>query len=698
MATRPGEVRINIVGNADRLKRATDQASRDLTKFGADAEKKLSKVGDSFVNVGKKITLGVAALGAGALIIGKQAIDMASDVAETTSKAQVLFGDAAGTVVKFAETAATSLGQSKKAALEGATTFAVFGDAAGLSGEALAKFATDNLKLATDMASFSNTSPEEAIQAIGAAFRGEMEPIRKYGVMLDDATLKQKALELGIYDGSGSLTQQQKVLAANAAIMEQTGAAQGDFARTSGGLANQQRILNAELDNAKAQIGEQLLPVVLKFAQTLNKKVVPAIKELIPKIADFVKRNAETIKVVALLVAALGPLIFSIGKVIQIVGATIKVVQAVNTALTFLAANPVVLTIIAIVAAIAALVAIFVILYKKNEGFRNLVTKVWNGIKDTISKVIGAISDFLGEQIGKWSAWWSENSTAAGEAIGNIVSILKTVFAPQIIAIQTLFSALGPFISTVFGNIAAIISTSFDVIRGIFSIFISIFTGDWKGAWDALTGIVDSVFSGVGTIISNSMNGILDIFSNAWNAFANGVNGLIDKLPPSIRPSFRLPLIRGGVVSARSEGGANLLPYRGSSAPPGAANAWVPGQPSAVIGPYNPNAANLTRAYRGSSAPGADYYQGLLIQGNSYTGTGNYGMGPSRAVGGIVPGRPGQMVPMRLHAGELVLTAAQQARGAKDGGHTFNITVNQSNATASDIAREIAWQMKTMGR
>jgi hypothetical protein len=74
----------------------------------------------------------------------------------------------------------------------------------------LATFSNDFTALASDLASFNNTTPEEAINAIGSALRGESEPLRKYNVLLNDAKLKAAALELGIYSGSGALTDQQK--------------------------------------------------------------------------------------------------------------------------------------------------------------------------------------------------------------------------------------------------------------------------------------------------------------------------------------------------------------------------------------------------------------------------------------------------------------------------------------------------------
>jgi hypothetical protein len=218
--------------------------------------------------VGSYATVGVAS---GLLIDGiKSSITAASNLQETVSKNKVIFGDSAKSVEDFAKTAASTFGQSQQQALDAAGTFAIFGKAAGLGAQELVNFSTDFTVLASDIASFSNTSPEEAITAIGAALRGEAEPIRKYGVLLNDATLKQRASTLGIYEGTGALTSQQKILATQAEIIAQTSDAQGDFERTSGGLANKTRTLNAEYKNLSATIGAQLLPVATDGAIVLG--------------------------------------------------------------------------------------------------------------------------------------------------------------------------------------------------------------------------------------------------------------------------------------------------------------------------------------------------------------------------------------------------------------------------------------------
>jgi len=222
----------------------------------------------------------------------KDTIDAASDLNESVSKTGVIFGKSAGQVVKFADKASQSLGLSKTAALDASSTFATFGKSAGLSGKELTGFSTQLVTLSADLASFYNTSPEAAITAIGSALRGEAEPIRKYGVLLDAASLQQEALRQGLVKTTKqALTPQQKVLAAQALILAQTTDAQGDFARTSDGAANQQRILAAEVENAQASIGEGLLPAMAAILPLINRvirAVVPAFAQGAKAVGEFV--------------------------------------------------------------------------------------------------------------------------------------------------------------------------------------------------------------------------------------------------------------------------------------------------------------------------------------------------------------------------------------------------------------------------
>lgn len=251
--------------------------------------------------LGKVFIGAFAAIGAAGIVqaaVGwlQDAIDAASNLSETQAKTGEIFGDSAKGLIDYSKTAASRLGQSQQTVLDGAATFGIFGKSAGLAGQDLVGFSTGMVELATDLASFNNTTPEQAIEAIGAALRGETEPMRAYGVLLDDATLRNRALALGLITTTKeALTPQQKVLAAHAEILAQTGTAQGDFGRTSDGLANQQRILAAEMENVKVEIGTALLPVVTDLFRMFASEGVP----ILQKIATWFSENEDAIRTFA---------------------------------------------------------------------------------------------------------------------------------------------------------------------------------------------------------------------------------------------------------------------------------------------------------------------------------------------------------------------------------------------------------------
>ena len=240
-----------------------------ITSFngkGAEAAikefKNLTKASDKAAFAINKMAV-PAALAFGAIVTGGyKAAQAASDFNETVSKSGIIFGEASTEIKKFADTAASSLGLSKQAALDAASTMGTFGKSAGLAGADLSNFSIEMVKLSGDLASFHNANPADVALALGAALRGEAEPIRKFGVLLNDAAVKAQAMKMGLYDGTGALDAQAKVLATQKIILQQTSDAQGDFARTSDGAANQQRILAAQVDNAKVAIGQAFLPIL----------------------------------------------------------------------------------------------------------------------------------------------------------------------------------------------------------------------------------------------------------------------------------------------------------------------------------------------------------------------------------------------------------------------------------------------------
>lgn len=329
---------------------------QSIDKEAKKTYKVLTQVGQKVAEVGSKmsmmITLPVAAATAGILKL----TDGASDLSETIAKSEQIFGDAAKQIDEWSNSSATAFGQSKKQAIDAASTFAIFGKSAGMSGDELVKFSTQFTQLASDFASFYNTSPEDAITAIGAAFRGENEPIRRYGILLDDASMRQEALRLGIVKTTKeALTPQQKVMAASSLIMKQSSDAQGAFQRESNSLANQQRILSAEIKNLADDLGKAFLPTVTNIVKIIRSDFVPILKttaNIIKQIPPDVLSFAAGMGIAA---AAIGPLLVGLGKVLT----AYKDIQIAIKGVTFLlAGNPFGLAVMGVAAITGAVIGL----------------------------------------------------------------------------------------------------------------------------------------------------------------------------------------------------------------------------------------------------------------------------------------------------------------------------------------------------
>jgi hypothetical protein len=219
----------------------------------------------------------------GAVTLGiYKVVNAASDLAESTSKATVVFEDQADEIIAWSKTSADAFGLSQQAALETAGTFGNLFTAMGIGGEASADMSTELVELAADLASFNNLDTAEVLEKLRAGIVGEAEPLRTLGVQISAVRTKAKAMELGFKEVDGQFTASQKAIANYQIIMEDTAKAQGDFARTSDGLANQQRILRANLENTAAVVGKELTPVLADMAGRLNDLLVknqPAIQE-----------------------------------------------------------------------------------------------------------------------------------------------------------------------------------------------------------------------------------------------------------------------------------------------------------------------------------------------------------------------------------------------------------------------------------
>jgi hypothetical protein len=464
------------------------------------------------------------------------AITNASSLNEAGTATIQIFGDASTEISKFAS-GAVNIGLSSIAATDAAKTFGIFGKSAGLAGQANVDFSTKLTTLAADLASFNNSTPEEAILALGAGLRGEAEPLRRFGVLLDDFTLRQKAVELGLTKTTKeALTPQMKVLASYGVIMDQTSVQQGDFARTSDGLANQQRILDAQMENLKTNIGQGLLPVMTDLAHFANDVLVPAFTNLTNFFKDY------------------GPVIGAFAGTVTLLSIALNA-QAIATAISTssiwlftaaLLANPLTW----IVLGVAALVAGIVLLATKTTFFQDAwtamtkwVTEAWNNVVKWFGEAWKNISKFFQDALNfivrifmdwsiygliiKFVAWIGQNWQKIGQFFvqvwNNIVS----------------------FFSTIWNNIVSFVST------GITNI-VKFFTELPGKILKAISGFANMLFNFGKNIVQGLINGAGSLLKNVGKFF-------LDMLPGWIVAPFKAALGIKSPSKVFREFGKNIL-------------------------------------------------------------------------------------------------------------------------------------------
>lgn len=253
---------------------------RDARKFQGDAKrsgaamrgmgKDASVAGRGMALLGRAARVAGLALGAGAAVGMRRAVTAASNLEEQVNKTSVVFGRAAPSVLSWSKTTVNSIGMSQREALEATGTFGNMFTSMGIGEGKAAQMSKTMATLGGDMASFNNASPEETLLAIRAGLAGETEPLRRYGVFLTAARVKQEGMRMGLKAVGGELTAASKAQATYSLIMQDTAKQQGDFRRTASSAANQQRILRANLENLAAAVGAKLLPAYRRALQAVN--------------------------------------------------------------------------------------------------------------------------------------------------------------------------------------------------------------------------------------------------------------------------------------------------------------------------------------------------------------------------------------------------------------------------------------------
>lgn len=244
---------------------------------------------NSFKKVAKTLT-GVIA-GIKIASIAKESVMLASDLQEVQNVVDVTFGKMNEKINDWSKTAIKSFGLSELQAKQFTGTLGALMKSSGVSADKLADMSIKLTGLAGDFASFYNLEPEEAFEKIKSGISGETEPLKALGINMSVANLEAFALTQGIKKQYKEMSQAEQVLLRYNYLINMSKDAQGDFARTNKGFANQLRILKTDLKQLGANIASYALPYLTKM---LNK--VTAFLDVLPKGIDLIKDFINRLK------------------------------------------------------------------------------------------------------------------------------------------------------------------------------------------------------------------------------------------------------------------------------------------------------------------------------------------------------------------------------------------------------------------
>lgn len=227
----------------------------------------------------------LAAVGVGKFF--SDSIEKASDLGESINAVNVSYGEFADEVLALGTDVASRLGLTTTDFNAAAVRFSAFAERVVGEGGNVAGFVDSITTRAADFASVFNIEVSEALQVFQSGLSGEAEPLKRFGINLLDSEVKAYAYRAGIASIGDELTETEKVQARYGLLLESTAKTAGDFANTSDGLANSQRILQANFSGLQAEIGENLAPVMATFVSSL----VPLANEIFPRIANFVNTH-----------------------------------------------------------------------------------------------------------------------------------------------------------------------------------------------------------------------------------------------------------------------------------------------------------------------------------------------------------------------------------------------------------------------
>ena len=565
------DIVINVIGKSD-LKEI-DKLRAELKKIAPDvetamkataaslsvADKGLADVGKAADTAGKHLDglgkkggglidtlgkIGLAGLGIGAIVgvAGKVAGEMgdvigkAEELGDAQAKLGLSLGNSTDRVTEFLDVA-NGLGMTKTQFLETAASIGQLATSLGVSQDKAAGMAENLTELGPQLAAYAGVEKEVAGDALQNALLGKTKGLAALGIAITDADVAAAAMREGIKGEKKDWTEAQLATVMYAAAMDKTKVASDAWADNQGDVEVSMQRVSAAMDDAKATIGEKLLPAIAPLMEALADHL-PAAMDLVTKGIDLIGKGwDELVKLVGPIIDKVKELAASFGK-----GGAGGAMEKLQSAMIPL-----------------------MDLFKKLQP---VIDTAIAGVMSVLSKV-----DF--ERI---TALFS----AAFDRVMDVVRIVVNFFRDN-------WGAIGPIVMSAIKVVTTVLGTLVDLVMDVVGVITKLLQGDFSGAWDAAKEAVSHLVENVGKIFDSWLeymrgliplvlkivtdigksivDGIKSGISGMWESFMTWVHDQIMKIPKAVRdllgiksPSTVFAEIGRSLVEGLSVGVAGAIP------------------------------------------------------------------------------------------------------------------------------------------
>ena len=289
-----GKVVYKIEGDNSQALKALDEFEKEAKKTGDQFEDTVEDtMGGAESTVSAAASKIAKAIGSAFVVkqvieFGKAAVGVASDLNEVQNVVDTTFGaEGAIRINEWARNAAEAFGESELQAKQFTSTLGAMFKSMGVGQADMEEMSMSLAGLAGDMASFYNLDPSEAFEKLRSGISGETEPLKQLGINMSVVNLEAFAMSEGVTKSYQEMTQAEQATLRYKYIMSATADAQGDFTNTSDSLANQQRILQLEIQTLAAEIGQDLMPIAEEIISVARDGV------------QWVRENKDALEVLA---------------------------------------------------------------------------------------------------------------------------------------------------------------------------------------------------------------------------------------------------------------------------------------------------------------------------------------------------------------------------------------------------------------